>query len=90
MGFFSVENDQRRAAVGFVAEGNHGWMLLEQRMNDLALYPNAAAVDDADFTKAFPHRLIEVLLDNDMDLFWLESVKVDGILDWDVVHTESI
>jgi hypothetical protein len=25
-----------------------------------------------------------------MDLFRLESVKVDGILDRDVVHTESI
>jgi hypothetical protein len=25
-----------------------------------------------------------------MDFFRLERVKVDGILDWDVVHSESI
>ena len=90
LGFFSVENDQRRAAVGFIAEGNHRRMFFEQRVDDLALYTNAAAVDDTNFTKTFLHCLIQVLLHNDMDLVRLERVKVDGILDRDVVHSESI
>jgi hypothetical protein len=65
-------------------------MLFEEGMDDLALDPNTAAVDDAHFPKTFLHRLIQVFLDNDMDLVWLEGMKVDGILDRDVVHTESI
>jgi hypothetical protein len=71
-------------------EGNHVGMLLEQRMDDLALYANAAAVDDANFPKTFLHRLIQVFLHDDMELPWLECVKVNVILDRDVVHTESI
>ena len=90
LGFFSVENDQRRAAVGFVAEGNDRRMLLQQRLDDLALHANSPAVDDADLVKASLHRLIEVFLDDNVDLFRLKRMEVDGIFDWDVVHGESI
>jgi len=65
-------------------------MLLKQRMDDLALYPDAAAVNDAHFPKTCLDRLIQVFLHNDMNLLWLERMEVNGILDRDVVHTESI
>ena len=59
-------------------------------MNDLALDANAAAMNDSDLAKAFLDGLIQVFLHDNMDLLRLERVKVNGILDWDVVHTESI
>ena len=65
-------------------------MLLQQRMDNLALDANSPAVDDANLTKTFLHRLIQIFFHYDMDLLRPERVKVDGILDWDVVHNESI
>jgi len=65
-------------------------MFLEQGVDNLSLHSDAAAVNKANFPKTFLHRLIQVFLHNDMNLPWLERVKVDGILDWDVVHIESI
>ena len=59
-------------------------------MDNLALDANSPAVDDANLAKAFLQSLIQVLLDNNMDLFWLERMEVDGILDRYVVHGESI
>ena len=65
-------------------------MLLKNGMDDLALDAGAAAVDDADLAKAPLDGLIKVFLHNNMDLPWLKPVEIDGILDRDVVHTESI
>ena len=71
-------------------EGNYGGVLFKNRMDDLALDADAAAVDDPDLAKAPLDGLIQIFLDHNRDLLCLEGVKVDGILDWDVVHTESI
>ena len=65
-------------------------MLFKDRLNDLALDAGAAAMDDADLAKALLDGLIQIFLDDDVDFLRLEGVKVDGILDWDVVHSESI
>ena len=59
-------------------------------MDDLALNSRAAAMDDADLPKAALGGLIQIFFHDDMDLPGLERVEVDGILDWDVVHRESI
>ena len=59
-------------------------------MDDLALDAGAAAMDDADLANALLDGLIQIFLDDDVDFLRLEGVKVDGILDWDVVHSESI
>jgi len=88
--FFYAEDRKRRPPIGFIPEGNDVRMLLQKRVDDLALYPDAAAVNDADLPKTFLDRLIEVFLHYDMNLLWLERMKVNGILDRDVVHTESI
>ena len=61
-------------------------MLLQHRVDDLALHAGAAAVDDPDLPKTPLNRLIKILLDNNVDLAWLEGVQVDGVLDWNVVH----
>ncbi len=65
-------------------------MLLQYPLYDLPLHADTASVNDPYLTKSALDGLIKVFLDNNMDLFRLKSVKVDGILDWDVVHTESI
>lgn len=56
-------------------------------MDNLTLDANSSAVDDANLTKTFLDRLIQIFFDHDMDFLRLEWVKVDGILDWDVVHS---
>jgi hypothetical protein len=71
-------------------ERDHGGMLLENGMHDLALNTDTTAVDDANLVKALLDGLIQVFLDHNMNLFRLKGVEVDGILDWDVVHDESI
>ena len=58
-------------------------------MDDLALHAGAPTVDDPDLSKAALNRLIEILLDNNMDLSWLKGVQVDGVFDWDVVHRRN-
>ena len=65
-------------------------MFFKNGMDDLALDANAAAVDDSNLAKAPLNGLIKVFLDNNMDLAGLKGVEIDGILDRDVVHTESI
>jgi hypothetical protein len=59
-------------------------------LNDLALDAHAAAVDDADLRKPALDGLIEVFLEHNMDLPGLKAMQVDGVLDRDVVHAESI
>ena len=59
-------------------------------MNDFALHADAASVDDAHLSESPAHSLVEVFVDDNLDFLWLESVEVDGILDRDVMHTESI
>ena len=59
-------------------------------MDDLPLDADAPAMDDADLAKTPLSRLIQIFLDHDMNLPGLEGVEVDGILDRDVVHNESI
>lgn len=65
-------------------------MLFKNGVDDLALDTDAAAMDDTNLAKAPLDRLIQIFLDNDMDFLRLEGVEVDGILDRDVVHSESI
>ena len=65
-------------------------MFRQERVDDLALHPDAAAMDDANLAKTFLHRLIQIFLHDDMNLLRLERMQVDGILDRDVVHSESI
>ena len=65
-------------------------MLLQNPAHDFPLYPDPAAMNDADLAKPALDGLVEVFLDDDMDLFRLESVEVNGVLDRDVVHRESI
>ena len=85
-----MENDQRRAAIRFVAERNYRRVLLQQRVDDLALHPDTPPMDDANLTKTSLHRLIQIFFHYDVDFLRLERVQVNGILDWDVVHDESI
>ena len=65
-------------------------MFLKNRLDNLALHADAAAVDDANLAKTLFNRLIKIFLDHDMDFLRLEGMEVYGILDWDVVHGESI
>lgn len=87
---FHFQRHVGRAAVRGVAERDNAGMFAEKLVDDLALYADAAAVDDADLAKAAAHGLIEILRHHDMDLLRLESMEVDGILDRDFVHGESI
>jgi hypothetical protein len=61
-------------------------MLLQDRMDNLALHAGAPAVDDPDLPKTPLNRLVEVFLDNTVDLAWLKGVQVDGVFDWNVMH----
>lgn len=59
-------------------------------MDNLPLNPDAAAVNDTDLPKPLLNGLIQVFFDHDMDLLRLKRMKVDGILDGNVMHNESI
>lgn len=61
-------------------------MLSQDRVDDLALHTNAAAVNNADLTEAMPDSLVKVFLEQDVDLLRLECVEIDGILDGYLVH----
>ena len=65
-------------------------MPLQNPAHDFPLHTDAAAVDDPYLAKPALDGLKEIFLDNDVDLARLKSVEVDGVLDWDVVHRESI
>jgi hypothetical protein len=59
-------------------------------MHDLAQNADPTAVDDTNLPKSPQHSLIQVFLDNNVDFLWLKRVKVNGILNRDVLHSESI
>jgi hypothetical protein len=51
-------------------------MLLQHRVDDLALEADAAAVDDADFTESPLNGLIQILFHDNLDFSRLERVEV--------------
>ena len=65
-------------------------MFLQDSSHDFPLYSDPAAVDDANLAKPALGGLIEIFLHDNVDLPRLKRVEVDGVLDWDVVHGESI
>ena len=73
-----------------VVERNDIRMFLKNGMHDLALDAGSAAMDDANLAKSTLDGLIQIFLDHNVDFLRLERVEVDGILDWDVVHGDSI
>ncbi len=71
-------------------ERYYGRMLFKNGPHDLALDADAAAVDDANLAKAPLDRLIQIFLHHNVDFGGLKGMEVDGILNRDVVHGESI
>jgi hypothetical protein len=65
-------------------------MFGEQGAHNLSLDPDTAAVNDPDFRKFALHGLIKVFLNHDLDFPGLESMQVDGVLNWDFVHRGRI
>lgn len=65
-------------------------MLSKNRPHDLALHADPSTVDDPHLAKALRYCLIEIFLHDDLDLFRLKRVEVDGILDRQFVHPASI
>jgi len=61
-------------------------MLLQDRLDDLTLYADAAAVDDSDLAKPALYGLEYVLFHHNLNFPRLKSVKVDGVFDWKLVH----
>ena len=68
-------------------ERGDGFLLSQNRMNDFALHPGAAAMDDPDFAETPLDSLIKVFLDHDSDFPRLECVKVNGVFDRNLVHS---
>ena len=68
----------------------NGGVLFQYRPHDFALDADPPAVNDSDLAKAALNGLIEVFLHDNMNLLGLKRMEIDGILDWDVVHDESI
>ena len=56
-------------------------------MNDFALYADAAAMDNANLTKAALDGLIEVLFHHDLNLSRLKGVQIDRVFDRNLVHS---
>ncbi len=61
-------------------------MFSQNRLNDLALHADASAMNNADLVEATPDGLVKVFLKDDVDLFRLECVEIDGVLDGYLVH----
>jgi hypothetical protein len=65
-------------------------MFAQDRLDDLALDTDSAAVNDADFPETAGDSLVKVFFHNDLNLAWLEGVEVDGVLNRDFVHRSRI
>ena len=61
-------------------------MPLERRLDHPALHPCAAAVDQPDLAQAGRMRLADVLIDHRRNVARMERVKVERVLDGDVVR----
>ena len=61
-------------------------MPLERRLHQPALHPSAAAVDQPDFAQAGRVRLADVLIDHRWNVARMERVKVERVLDGDVMR----
>jgi hypothetical protein len=58
--------------------------------DDFALNANTFPVDDPDDFKSTLNCLVQVFFDHDSDFTGLEGVKVDGILDRNLVHFDTV
>src|SRR5207245_5674068 len=82
----AFKQHMRGAAIGSIAERNHGGMFLQHRVYDFPLRANTAAVNDADFVEASLNRLIQILFHHDLDFLRLERVEINGVFDRNLVH----
>ena len=62
-------------------------VLFQNRLDNLSLNPDPAAMDDPDLPKSLFHCLIEVFFDDNPDFSRLKRVQVNGVLNPDLVHS---
>ena len=65
-------------------------MFFQNRPDDFPLDANSAAMDDTHLGESMSLGLVKVFLNNDRDFTRLEGVKVDRVLDRNLVHRYSI
>ena len=62
-------------------------VFFQNGLDNLSLNPDPAAMDDPNLPKSPFHSLIEVFLDDNPDFPRLKRVKIDGVLNRDLVHS---
>ncbi len=77
-----TEEDDRGAPIRGVLKSRNLGVSGKDLSNDLPLYPDAAAMNDAYLDKASLPGLVQILLHHALDLSRLERVQIDPILDW--------
>ena len=67
-----------------VKKFQHKWVPFERLLDDAALHPQPAAMDESDLAESCRVRFVDVLFDNRRDVRRRKSVEVEGALDGDV------
>ena len=73
-----------------VPEPGDAGVFFQNRPDDFPLDADSTAMDDAHAGESTVQGLVEVFLDHNGNLTGLEGMKVDGVLDRNLVHFDTV